>query len=216
MDTIILHIIPIVFTMLALGHVRSLAGRRSAIRESLATVGAVIIILGLSSKAIMLALMVRGTFDSTYGIGTAYALMATGFIFLLYGFLGWDRMTMARPNWSKPIIASMLMAGATLAGVRIWPNWWMLIPVSVVVGSLLVLDLMVMGYTLRQRYFIAVPFILLHMASIVINTLIEMQGHMLLPILQGIILTASTSALLFYINMRMIERHTYRGRMLIV
>ena len=216
MDTIILHIIPIVFTMLALSHVRSLAGRRSAIRESLATVGAVIIILGLSSKAILLALMLRGTLGSAYGMGAAYTLMATGFIFLLYGFLGWDRMTLVRPNWGKPIVACLLMYGATYVSERIWTNWWMIIPVCIVVGSLLIMDFMLMGYTLRQRYFIAVPFILLHMVSIVINTLVEMQGHMFLPILQGIILTASTSALLFYINMRMIERHTYRGRMLIV
>ncbi len=216
MDTIILHIIPIVFTMLALGHVKSLAGRRSAIRESLATVGAVIIILGLSSKAILLALMVRGNLGSAYGMGAAYTLIATGFIFLLYGFIGWDRMTLARPSWGKPVLASLVLLGATVVSMRYWSNWWTVIPVCVVVGSLLVMDFMLMGYTLRQRYFIAVPFILLHMVSTIINTLIEMQGHVFLPILQGIILTASTSALLFYINMRMIERHTYRGRMLIV
>ena len=39
MELIVMQLAPIVFTLLALWHVRSLVGRRSAMREGLATVG---------------------------------------------------------------------------------------------------------------------------------------------------------------------------------
>lgn len=216
MDTIVLHLIPIIFTMLALGHVRSLAGRRSPMRESLTTTGAVIIIIGLSSKAVLMALMVRGVIGELEGMGAVYAILAAGFILLLYGFVGWDRMSLSRPGWTKPLVTVAVFEGIFYASQRISPEWWIIEPIGVVVGSLIMMDLLLLGYTVRQRYFIATPFILLHMVSVVINTLIEIQGYAYTSVIQGVVVTASTSALLFYIIMRLIERHTYRGRMLIV
>jgi hypothetical protein len=216
MDTIVLHLIPIVFTMLALGHVRSLAGRRSPMREGLTTAGAIIIIIGLTSKSILMALMTRGIAITTDGMGIVYAVLAAGFVLLMYGFVGWDRMTLTRPGWTKPLLTIAILECTFFVSKHFYPEWWIIEPISVVVGSLIIMDLLLLGYTLRQRYFIASPFIVLHMASIIINTLIEIQGYAYTSVIQGVVLTASTSALLFYIIMRLIERHTYRGRMLIV
>lgn len=216
MDTIALHVIPIVFTLLALGHVRSLAGRRSAMREGLVTAGTVLIIGGLCSKAILAVLTMRGILLQNDSIGIGYAVIAAGFVLLMYGFVGWDRMQLTRPGWSKPIGTIIICEVLFWVCKRFMVDTWMYAPISVVVGCVLIMDFLLLGYTLRQRYLIAMPFVLLHMASVIINMLIEVHGQSYAQIMQGIVFTASTSALLFYINMWLIERHTFRGRMLIV
>lgn len=216
MDAIALQIIPIVFTLLALGHVRTLAGRRSAMREGLATVGAVLIVVGLCSKAVLALLVMRGIMPQHDGIGIGYAIIAAGFVLLMYGFVGWDRMQLTRPGWGKPLLSIVVCELAFFLSKQYVVDAWMYAPISVVVGCVLIMDLMLLGYVIRQRYTIALPFVLLHMASVVVHIMIEVHGQSYTHIMQGIVMTASTSALLFYINMWLIKRHTFRGRMLIV
>ena len=80
----------------------------------------------------------------------------------------------------------------------------------------LLMDLLLLGYALRQRFYIASPFLLLHMVASCITALIDLNGNTDPRIIQGIVITTTTSALLFYINARLINHHTYRGRMQIV
>lgn len=216
MNTIALHIIPIIFTLLALGHVRTLAGRRSAMREGLATVGAVIIIIGLCSKAALTAFVLRGDLTTTTSIGVGYGILAAGFVLLMYGFVGWDRMLLSRPGWVKPLGTVLILETSFMASTTSFPETWFYGPISVVLGCVMVMDLLLLGYTIRQRYFLATPFVILHMISVIVTTLIDIQHQSYAQVVQVFVMTATTSAILFYINMWLIKRHTSRGRMLIV
>jgi hypothetical protein len=212
MEIMAMQLLPIIFTLLALWQVRSLAGRRSAIREGLATSGTVVIIGGLLCKSFIVSGS-SGTYIAQY---MAYPILGAGFILLLYGFVGWDRMTLQRPSWVKPIIAIVVVESCIAALAYVESPWWQYLAVSVVVMCVLLLDLLLLGYALRQRFYIASPFLLLHMVASCITALIDLNGNSDPRIIQGIILTATTSALLFYINARLINHHTNRGRMQIV
>lgn len=212
MELIVMQLAPIVFTLLALWHVRSLAGRRSAMREGLATSGAVIIISGLLCKL----LIVSSSIGAYLAQGLAYSIMGAGFILLMYGFVGWDRMTLHRPGWVKPISTIVIVESSIVALAYVGSPWWRYVAVGVVVACVLLMDLLLLGYALRQRFYITIPFLMLHMAASCITALLDLNGQSDARIVQGIVLTATTSALLFYINARLINQHTYRGRMQIV
>jgi hypothetical protein len=212
MELIVMQLAPIVFTLLALWHVRSLVGRRSAMREGLATSGAVIIISGLLCKS----LIVSSSISAYLAQGLAYSIMGAGFILLMYGFVGWDRMTLHRLGWIKPISAIVIVESSIVALAYTGSPWWRYVAVGVVVACVLLMDLLLLGYALRQRFYITIPFLVLHMAASCITALIDLYGQSDARIIQGIVLTATTSALLFYINARLINQHTYRGRMQIV
>lgn len=212
MELIVMQLVPIVFTLLALWQVRSLAGRRSAMREGLATSGAVIIIGGLLCKTIL----VSSSTGNYLSYSLAYPILGAGFILLMYGFVGWDRMTLHRPGWVKPISAIVIVEASIATLAYIGSPWWRYLAVGVVVACVLLMDLLLLGYALRQRFYIAIPFLVLHMAASCITSMIDLNGQSDARIIQGIVLTATTSALLFYINARLINHHTYRGRMQIV
>ncbi len=212
MEIMAMQLLPIIFTLLALWQVRSLAGRRSAMREGLATSGAVVIIGGLLCKSFILSSSYRGFISQNI----AYPLLGAGFILLLYGFVGWDRMTLQRPGWIKPISAIIVVELCIISLAYMGSPWWHYVAIGVVVICVLLMDLLLLGYALRQRFYIASPFLLLHMVASCITAMIDLNGHSDPRIIQGIVLTATTSALLFYINARLINQHTYRGRMQIV
>ncbi|RLT21906.1 MAG: hypothetical protein DWI30_06880 [Chloroflexi bacterium] len=212
MELIVMQLAPIVFTLLALWQMRSLAGRRSAMREGLATSGAVIIISGLLCKTIL----VSSSTGNYLSYSLAYPILGAGFILLMYGFVGWDRMTLHRPGWVKPISAIVIVEASIATLAYIGSPWWRYLAVGVVVACVLLMDLLLLGYALRQRFYIAIPFLVLHMAASCITSMIDLNGQSDARIIQGIVLTATTSALLFYINTRLINHHTYRGRMQIV
>jgi hypothetical protein len=212
MELIVMQLAPIVFTLLALWQMRSLAGRRSAMREGLATSGAVIIISGLLCKTIL----VSSSTGNYLSYSLAYPILGAGFILLMYGFVGWDRMTLHRPGWVKPISAIVIVEASIATLAYIGSPWWRYLAVGVVVACVLLMDLLLLGYALRQRFYIAIPFLVLHMAASCITSMIDLNGQSDARIIQGIVLTATTSALLFYINARLINHHTYRGRMQIV
>jgi len=212
MEIMAMQLLPIIFTLMALWQVRSLAGRRSAIREDLATSGTVIIIGGLLCKSFIVS-GGAGTYIAQY---MAYPILGAGFILLLHGFVGWDRMTLQKISWVKPISAIVIVESCIAALAYVGSPWWQYLAVGVVVMCVLLMDLLLLGYALRQRFYIASPFLLLHMVASCITALIDLNGHSDPRIIQGIILTTTTSALLFYINARLINQHTYRGRMQIV
>jgi hypothetical protein len=212
MEIMAMQFISIILTLMALWHVRSLAGRRSAMREGLATSGSAVIVVGLLCKSFIVS-------SSTYqwlSPNLAYPILGAGFILLMYGFVGWDRMTLQRPGWIKPVSAIIVVEASIATSAVMGSAWWQYIAVGVVVLCVLLMDLLLLGYALRQRFYIAVPFLVLHMVASCITTMIDLNGHSDTRIIQGIVLTATTSALLFYINARLINQHTYRGRMQIV
>ena len=137
-------------------------------------------------------------------------------ILLMFGFVGWDRMLLTRPGWSMPIIVIFLVETATFASAWLGMVEWWLIPFAVVIGSMILIDLLFLGFALRQRLTIAVPFLLLHIASVVVTTAIELKAPTDAGLLNGILLSAITSAVLFVISTRLITRHTGRGRMMVV
>lgn len=212
MEIMVMQLLPIIFTLLALWQVRSLAGRRSAMREGLATSGAVIIISGLVCKSFILSSAISRFISQSL----AYPILGAGFILVMYGFVGWDRMTLHRPGWIKPISAIIIVELCISGLAYIGSPWWQYVAIGVVVACVLLMDLLLLGYALRQRFYIASPFLLLHMVASCITAMIDLNGHSDPRIIQGIVLTATTSALLFYINVRLINHHTYRGRMQIV
>ena len=212
METIAMQLLPIIFTLMALWQMRSLAGRRSAIREGLATSGTVIIIGGLLCKSFI----VGGSTGTYIAQHMAYPILGAGFILLLHGFVGWDRMTLHQIGWVKPISAIVIVESCIAVLAYVGSPWWQHLAVGVVVMCVLLMDLLLLGYALRQRFYIASPFLLLHMVASCITALIDLNRHTDQHIIQGIVLTATTSALLFYINARLINQHTYRGRMQIV
>lgn len=212
MEIMAMQLLPIIFTLMALWQVRSLAGRRSAIREGLATSGTVVIIVGLLCKSFI----VNGSTSTYIAQHMAYPILGAGFILLLYGFVGWDRMTLHQLSWVKPISAIVLVESGIAALAYTGSPWWQYLAVGVVVMCVLLMDLLLLGYALRQRFYIASPFLLLHMVASCITALIDLNGNTDPRIIQGIVITTTTSALLFYINARLINHHTYRGRMQIV
>jgi hypothetical protein len=212
MEIMVMQLLSIILTLMALWHVRSLAGRRSAMREGLATSGAVVIMAGLLCKSFI----VSSNTHQWLTPNLAYPILGAGFILLMYGFVGWDRMTLQRLSWSKPIIAIMVVEASIILCAYTGSAWWQYIAVGVVVLCVLLMDLLLLGYALRQRFYIASPFLVLHMVASCITAMIDLNGHSDTRIIQGIVLTATTSALLFYINARLINQHTFRGRMQIV
>lgn len=207
-----MRIITIILTLMALWNVRSMAGRRSLIREQFTTTGTILITMGLICKSFILELGAHQWLAPIY----AYPILGAGYILLMYGFVGWDRMTLQRPSWPKALGVIAVIELGMGAIAYLGNSWWHYLSVGVVVMCVMLMDLLLLGYALRQRFYMASPFVILHMAASCITVLIDLNGHRDPQITQGIMLTATTSALLFYINTRLIIQHTFRGRMQIV
>lgn len=211
-----LHGLPILFTLVALWQISTLAGRRSPRREGLANAGVIGIIIGLTAKTYL-----QIQFSTALGISATspyatYPILAAGYILLMFGFVGWDRMLLSRPGWTAPMLTIIVIEAATFVSARLgMVSWWM-IPFAVVIGSVLLIDLLFLGFALRQRLTIAVPFLLLHIASVLVTTAIEFKAPTDAAILNGILLSTITSAVLFVISTQLIARHSGRGRMLVV
>jgi len=211
-----LHILPILFTLLALWQISTLAGRRSPRREGLANAGVIGITIGLMAKTYL-----QIEFSNALGLTATspyamYPLLAAGYILLMFGFVGWDRMLLSRPGWTIPLLVIVLVEAATFISARMgMVNWW-IIPFVVVIGSVALIDLLFLGFALRQRLTIAIPFLLLHIASVVVTTAIELKAPTNVALLNGILLSTITSAVLFVISTQLIARHTGRGRMMVV
>ncbi|MFZ9858634.1 MAG: hypothetical protein ACO3F2_09955 [Roseiflexaceae bacterium] len=214
--TLSVHIFAIGLTVAALRHIRTLAGRRSARREMMTNTGVVIIVMGLIFKAItQMPILIAGISPSEW-MYLSNPLIATGYVFILTGFYGWDRVTLHIPSWWSVIMLLMIVHGGTIWGYYEYQSYWTYIPITAISFMLLVIDLLLLSYIMRQRYFIALPFLLLHIASTMITGLIEVSGSQNINLLEGMLLTSATTALLFYINMRLVMRLSTRGRMLIV
>lgn len=212
MEIMVLQLLHIVFTFLALWHVRALAGRRSHMRLILSTSGAVVIVIGLFCKSFI----IPSSYIQFISPNLAYPIMSAGFILLMYGFVGWDRMKLYRPSWLKPISAILVVELCIWGLAYVQSPWWHYLAIGVVVICVLLMDFLLLGYAIRQRYYIASPFLVLHMVASCITAMIDLNGHSDARIIQGIVLTATTSGLLFYINARLINKHTYRGRLHVV
>ena len=141
MEIMAMQLLPIIFTLMALWQVRSLAGRRSAIREDLATSGTVIIIGGLLCKSFIVS-GGAGTYIAQY---MAYPILGAGFILLLHGFVGWDRMTLQKISWVKPISAIVIVESCIAALAYVGSPWWQYLAVGVVVMCVLLMDLLLLG-----------------------------------------------------------------------
>lgn len=214
--TISVHFFAIGLTIAALRHIRTLAGRRSARREMMTNTGVIIIVMGLIFKAItQMPIMIAGTSPSEW-MYLGNPLIATGYVFILTGFYGWDRVTLHIPSWWSVLALLTLVHGSTIWGYYVYQPYWAYIPIAAISLMLLIIDLLLLSYIMRQRYFIALPFLLLHIVSTMITGLIEISGNQNLNMLEGMLLTSATTALLFYINMRLVMRVSTRGRMLIV
>lgn len=214
--TISVHFFAIGLTIAALRHIRTLAGRRSARREMMTNTGVVIIVMGLIFKAVtQMPIVIAGTSPSEW-MYLGNPLIATGYVFILTGFYGWDRVTLHIPSWWSVFVLLALVHGGTVWGYYEYQAYWAYVPIAAISLMLLIIDLLLLSYIMRQRYFIALPFLLLHIASTMITGLIEISGSQNLNMLEGMLLTSATTALLFYINMRLVMRLSTRGRMLIV
>ena len=214
--TISVHIFAIGLTIAALSHIRTLAGRRSARREMMTNLGVFVIVIGLIFKAVtQMPILIAGISPSEW-MHLGNPLIATGYACILTGFYGWDRVSLHIPSWWSTFILLALVHGGTLWGYYEYPVYWAYIPIVAISLMLLIIDLLLLSYIMRQRYFIALPFLLLHIASTMITGLIEISGSQNLNMLEGMLLTTATTALLFYINMRLVMRLSTRGRMLIV
>ena len=211
-----LHVLPVLFTLLSFWQISNLAGRRSPRRESLANAGIIGITIGLMAKTYL-----QIEFSSALGLTATspyakYPILAGGYILLMFGFVGWDRMLLSRPGWTMPMLVIVLIEAATFISARLgMTNWWM-IPFVVVIGSVILIDLLFLGFAVRQRLTIAIPFLLLHIASVVVTTAIELKAPTNVALLNGILLSTITSAVLFVISTQLIARHTARGRMMVV
>ncbi|RLT30750.1 MAG: hypothetical protein DWI54_05830 [Chloroflexi bacterium] len=215
-EIIALHGLPILITLFALWQISGLAGRRSPRREGLANAGMIGIIIGLMAKTYL-----QIQFSTALGLDVpspyaTYPILAAGYILLMFGFVGWDRMLLSRPGWTMPIILIILVEAATFVSARLGMVQWWMIPFAVVIGSMMLIDLLFLGFALRQRLTIAVPFLLLHIASVIVTTAIELKAPTDAGLLNGILLSTITSAVLFVISTRLITKHTGRGRMMVV
>jgi hypothetical protein len=215
-EIIALHGLPILITLFALWQISGLAGRRSPRREGLANAGMIGIIIGLMAKTYL-----QIQFSTALGLDVpspyaTYPILAAGYILLMFGFVGWDRMLLSRPGWTMPIILIVLVEAATFVSARLGMVQWWMIPFAVVIGSMMLIDLLFLGFALRQRLTIAVPFLLLHIASVIVTTAIELKAPSDAGLLNGILLSTITSAVLFVISTRLITKHTGRGRMMVV
>jgi hypothetical protein len=215
-EIIALHGLPILITLFALWQISGLAGRRSPRREGLANAGMIGIIIGLMAKSYL-----QIQFSTALGLDVpspyaTYPILAAGYILLMFGFVGWDRMLLTRPGWTMPIILIGLVEAATFVSARLGIVQWWMIPFAVVIGSMMLIDLLFLGFALRQRLTIAVPFLLLHIASVIVTTAIELKAPTDAGLLNGILLSTITSAVLFVISTRLITKHTGRGRMMVV
>jgi hypothetical protein len=215
-EIIALHGLPILITLFALWQISGLAGRRSPRREGLANAGMIGIIIGLMAKSYL-----QIQFSTALGLDVpspyaTYPILAAGYILLMFGFVGWDRMLLTRPGWTMPIILIGLVEAATFVSARLGMVQWWMIPFAVVIGSMMLIDLLFLGFALRQRLTIAVPFLLLHIASVIVTTAIELKAPTDAGLLNGILLSTITSAVLFVISTRLITKHTGRGRMMVV
>ncbi len=214
--TLSVHIFAIGLTIAALSHIRMLAGRRSARRETMTNIGVVVIFVGLIYKAVtQMPILVSGVRLSDW-MYLSNPLIVTGYVCILTGFYGWDRVTLHIPSWWSTIGLLGVVHGSTIWAYYEYPAIWMYIPIAAATIAILIIDLLLLSYIMRQRYFIALPFLLLHIASMVITAMMEISGTQNLNLLEGMLLTTATTALLFYINMRLVIRLTTRGRMLIV
>lgn len=214
--TLSVHIFAIGLTIAALSHIRALAGRRSARREMMTNVGVFVIFIGLLYKAAtQMPITVSGIWVSEWMM-LANPIIATGYICILTGFYGWDRVTLHVPSWWRTIGLLMLVHGGSIWAYYTQYAYWMYFPIAATTVTLLVIDMVLLGYIMRQRYLIAVPFMFLHIISTIITALMEINGSQNYNLLEGMLLTTATTALLFYINMRLVMRLTTRGRMLIV
>lgn len=212
MELITMQLATITLTLLALWQVRAFTGRRSVIREELATTGAAVITGGLLCKSILLS---AGT-KTDLSHNLAYPIIAAGFILLMYGFIGWDRMNLQQIGWGKPVSVIIVIEACIVALAYSGSVWWHYLAVGVVLICMILMDLLMLGYALRQRFYLAVPFLILHIVANCIMALIDLNGQTDARVIQGIVLSTTTSALLFYINTRLINRHTHRGRLQIV
>ncbi len=215
-EIIALHGLPILITLFALWQISGLAGRRSPRREGLANAGMIGIIIGLMAKTYL-----QIQFSTALGLDVpspyaTYPILAAGYILLMFGFVGWDRMLLSRPGWTMPIILIILVEAATFVSARLGMVQWWMIPFAVVIGSMMLIDLLFLGFALRQRLTIAVPFLLLHIASVTVTTAIDLKAPTDAGLLNGILLSTITSAVLFVISTRLITKHTGRGRMMVV
>lgn len=214
--TLSVHVFAIGLTIAALSHIRTLAGRRSARRETMTNVGVFIIFVGLIYKAVtQMPILVSGIRLSDW-MHLANPLIVTGYVCILTGFYGWDRMTLNIPSWWGTIGLFIVVHGATVYGYYELNEIWMYIPIIATSLTILIIDWLLLSYVMRHRYFIALPFLLLHIVSTGITAMMEINGSQNINLLEGMLLTTATTALLFYINTRLVIRLTTRGRMLIV
>jgi hypothetical protein len=213
--TLSVHIFAIGLTIAALSHIRALAGRRSVRREMMSNAGVFIIVVGLIFKAA--TQLPDLPFEQLRNwMMFANPIIATGYMCILSGFVGWDRVSLHIPSWWRTIILFVIVHGATVWAYVEYPVYWTFVPIVAISSALLIIDFMLLSYIMRQRYFIAFPFFVLHIVSTVITGLMEISGSQNLNLLEGMLLTSATTALLFYINMRLVMRLSNRGRMLIV
>jgi len=213
--TLSVHIFAIGLTIAALSHIRVLAGRRSVRREMMSNAGVFIIVVGLIFKAATQIPDVPSVQLHDWMI-FANPIIASGYMCILSGFIGWDRVSLNIPSWWRTIILFVIVHGATIWAFVEYPKYWAFIPIVAISSALLIIDFMLLSYILRQRYLIALPFFVLHIISTIISGLMEISGTQNLNFLEGMLLTSATTALLFYINMRLVMRLSNRGRMLIV
>jgi hypothetical protein len=214
--TLSVHFFAIGLTIAALRHIRALAGRRSARREMMINAGVFIIVMGLVLKAVTQMPVLVAGISLREWMYLGNPVIATGYVFILTGFYGWDRVTLRIPSWWSTFAMLILVHGSTVWGYYEYREYWAYIPIAAISLMLLIIDLLLLSFIMSQRYFIALPFLLLHIVSTMITGLIEISGSHNLNMLEGMLLTTATTALLFYINMRLVMRLTTRGRMLIV
>jgi O-antigen/teichoic acid export membrane protein len=150
-------------------------------REELATSGAVIIIIGLLYKSFI----VSSNPHQYVSPNLAYPILGAGFILLMYGFVGWQRMMLQRPGWIKPISAIIIVETSIAACAYLGLPWWRYIAVGVVVLCILLMDLLLLGYAIRQRFYVASPFLVLHMVASCITAMIDLNAHNNTRIIQG-------------------------------
>jgi len=210
-----LYLIVMCGMLLGIRQLTTFVTRRGPRREQMLWIGGALIVIGQS----MIAWHDTYVLASASRSGTALmsqTLIAVGYIWMLYGCMGWDRAALTVIPWRHPLIASCIVGmceGALTIGLGHQGGGAVLVAQGLCV---FVIASMFTRYAIAHRMNKVLPFVGLHLLSTVIVLLYQYQ-HVDQPITpDALALTSGMNVVLFWIVAWLLASSQRQQRMVIV
>lgn len=214
MSFVIVQTFILALLLLSVRNIRQFTCRRSPRREHM---------LGIASGFLAIGVVLRGSAYLTTGASSSGTLgllgqfmMCSGYIWVLAGIIGWDRMALSVPGWGRAL-QMQLMVGVAM-GVSWYTSWLPIQDVPVWAGfmSMILIDMVFLGHIVAYRRWIILPFLSLHIIAAGISMLATTNGALDSGSVAAWMYTVGTTTVVFWIVSILLQRGEYQRRMVIV